>query len=474
MNSRSIRGMILTFAASCAMLLAVPALRAQQDATPSTGQGGDQASAPGGQNAPGPVGGVEAYRFPGSSLGHSFIVPRLSLQEVYDTNAGYSATSSASQGDAITTLTGGVSLQWLKRNSTLSLDYDTAGLIYNTQEQPNGLVQHLGVTEKVTLRRWNLLFGENFSYSPNSIFGLGGLGYLGNTTGLGLGGVTGFNPSQIPTQTIVSPNVSQFSSASAFQAQYFINGSSSVNGSVIVGFLHFFDDELLNTRTISTRIGYDRSFSPRDTISLSYLATLLDYPSGIPGFTSHYIQLGYRRILTGRLQLTVSAGPSISQFTTMTGQTTVPGGSTVVDFALFSSLDYKLRDGALSAQYTHSVGGGSGYFVGSITDQFTGNFSRHLTRVVSGSLSGGYARNESLQQTSGVTGNTQSSFNTWFAGGSISRPIGHYSSISFAYNASRQTSNTTMCANMLACGPIALVQVIGVTFNWSTRPFKLE
>jgi hypothetical protein len=478
-----LRSRLLACAGSCAFLLAVSPAWAQQGSTPSSGQGGDQSSTlsePGGQNAPGPVGGVEAYRFPGASLGQSFFVPRLSLQEVYDTNAGYAPTPGASQADAITTVTGGLSLQWVKRDSTLSLDYATGGLLYNTQKQPNGVVQQLAMTEKVSLRRWNLLFGENFSYLPNSSFGLGGLGYLGGgTSGLpGIGGVTGFNPSQLPTQTIVSPNASELSSASIFQAQYFLNGTSSVNGSVIVGFLHFFGSDLLNSRSVSARFGYDKSFSARDTVSFSYLATILDYPSGISGFTTHYIQAGYRRILTGRLQMSISAGPSISHFSpmtgAMTGQTTVPGGANLVSWSLFSSLNYALRNGALGAQYTHGVAGGSGYLIGAVADQFSGNFSHHFTRVWTGSLTGGYAHNGAFQQTAGTTVNPSSSFDYWFAGGSVSRPIGHYSSLSFSYNASRQTANTTVCANNLACGPIALVQVVGVTFNWSTRPYKLE
>ena len=474
-----VRGPMLALACCCALLLVVPVARAQQDSTPSSGQGGDQSSTPaetGGQNAPGPVGGVEAYRFPGATLGHSFFVPRLSLQEVYDTNAGYAATPGASQADAITSVTGGLSLQWVKRDSTLSLDYATGGLLYNTQKQPNGVVQQLAMTEKVTLRRWNLLFGENFSYLPNSVFGLGGLGYLGGgASGLpGIGGVTGFNPSQLPTQTIVSPNVSELSSASIFQAQYFLNGTSSINGSVVVGFLHFFGSDLLNNRSVIARFGYDKSLTARDTLSFSYLATILDYPSGISGFTSHYIQVGYRRILTGRLQMSVSAGPSITHFSPMTGQTTVPGGANPVSWSLFSSLNYALRNGGLSAQYTHGVAGGSGYLVGATADQFSGNFSRRFTRVWTGSLTGGYAHNGALQQTAGNTVSPSSAFDYWFAGGSVSRPIGHYSSLSFSYNASRQTANTTICANNLACGPIALVQVVGVAFNWSTRPYKLE
>lgn len=474
-----IRGFLLPLAGSCALLLAVTPAWAQQDSTPSSGQGGEQSSAPAEsqpQSPPGPVGGVEAYRFPGPTLGQSFIVPRLSLQEVYDTNAGYSATSGASQGDSISTVTASLSLQWVKRESTLSLDYASGGLLYNTQQEPNSVVQQLGVTEKVNLRRWNLLFGESFSYLPNSAFGLSGLGYLGGgTAGLpGIGGVTGFNPFQLPTQTIVSPNVSQFSSANIFQAQYFLNGTSSVNGSVIVGFLHFFGHDLLNSRDVTARFGYDKLFTPRDTINFSYLAGILDYPSGISGFTTHYIQVGYRRILTGRLQLSVSAGPSITHFTVMTGQTTVPGGANLVDWSLFTSLNYALRNGGLAAQYTHGVAGGSGYLIGSVGDQFTGSFFHNITRVWRGSLTGGFARNGAFQQTaiSGVA--PSAAFDYWYAGGSVSRPIGHYSSFSLSYNASRQTANTTVCVNSLACGPIALVQVVGVNFNFSTRPYKLE
>lgn len=470
-----IRGLMLALAASSAFLSAVPPVSAQQDAAPSPGQGGDQTATPaepGGQNAPGPVGGVEAFRFPGGMLGHSFIVPRLGFQELYDTNAGYAATPGASRADAISSVSGGLTLQWVKRSSTLSLDYSAQGLLYNSQSQSNGVVQQLGVTEKLSLRRWNLVFGENFSYLPNSEFGLGGLGFLGGgTSGLpGVGGVTGFNPFQGPTQTIAAANVSQLSSTSVFQAQYLINATNSVSGSISAGFLHFFGDNLLNSRTISGRFGYDHSFTARDTLNFSYTGTVIDYPSGVPGFTSHYIQVGYRRILTGRLHLSVSAGPSITQFS----QTTVPGSTNQVGWSLSSSLNYALRNGALSAQYSRGVSAGSGFLVGSVADQVSGTLTKHITRVWSANLTGSFARNSAFQQTTTGKANPQGSFDFWTAGGSLSRPIGHFSALAFSYNASRQTTNSTICVNKLACGPVALVQVIGATFNWSTRPHRLE
>jgi len=475
MNSQPIRRILaFAFTAAWALLSLPAALHAQQDATPAPAQGGDQSPAP--QVAPGPVGGVEGYQVPGASLGHSYAVVRFGLQEVYDSNTAYATTTSGSQASSVTTLTGGLSLQWLKRDSTFSLDYTSEGLIYNPQFVSDGTVQQLGVTEKVAARRWNLLFGENFSYLPNSAFGLGGLGYLNGISGFpGTGGVTSFNPSQVPTQTIVAPSVSQFSSTSMFQAQYLINGRSSINGSVVVGFLHFFGDNLLNTRDVNARFGYDLSLTPRDTLNFSYMATILDYPSGgIPGFTSHYAQVGYRRYLTGRLQFFVSAGPVISHFSPMMGQTTVSGGANYVSWSLQSTLDYVLRKGRISGSYTHGVAGGSGYFAGSTSDQFSGNYSQKLGRFWSFSFLGGYAHNGAIQQTLTTGVSPSAAFDYWFAGVNVSRSIGRNASLSFNYNVSEQTTNTTVCANMLACGPIALTQVAGMTLNWSSRPHKLD
>jgi hypothetical protein len=470
-------------AAACCLSLMAPAARAQgESSSAAAGQAADTTGASTPQNAPGPVGGVEGYRLAGPSLGPSFIVPRFSVQEMYNSNAGFASTTGGSQADALTSLNAGFSLQWVKRESTLSLDYSAGGLLYALQTQPNGTLQQLGVTQKLNLRRWNLLFGENFSYLPASQFGLGGLGGLGNPgggntlTGLpGTGGVTNFNPFTTPSQTIGSPNVSQLSSTSVVQAQYLIGAQSSINGSVSAGFLHFFGDNLLNSRDIVARLGYDRSLTARDTFNVSYTASVLTYPSGIQGFYSQYFQVGYRRIVTGRLHLSVSAGPVLTHFSPASGQTTVPGGQNSVDWSLFGSLEYALRNGVLNVNYNHGVTGGSGFFVGAVTDQVSGNFSHRLTRVWTATLTGSFAHNSSFQQTTPMGGAVSTAaFNYWTAGVSASRPIGHYSSVRFFYNAQKQTTNTTTCANALACGPIALVQVAGVSFSWSTRPYKLD
>ena len=478
MPASRIRFLPLMLAVASYLSLAAPSLHGQQEAGAAGAQAPEATPSAAPESAPGPVGGVEGYRLGGPSLGHSFFVPRLGLQEVYDSNPGYASTTGGSQSDTITSIAGGLSLEWMKRDSTLSMDYSAGGLLYNSQSQSNGVVQQLAVVDKLTLRRWNLLLGENLAYTPNSQFGLGGLGFIGGTTTTGLagiGGVTNFNPFTQPTQTIGSTNSSQLSSATVFQAQYFLGARSSLNATGSVGFLHFFEDNLLNSRDVVARIGYDRSLTPRDTLNFSYMASIISYPSGIQGFYSQYIQVGYRRLLTGKLLLSASTGPVITHFTPSNGQTTVPGGQNQVNWSMFAGLDYRLRNGNAGVQYSHGVTGGSGFFVGALTDQVTGGFSHQFTRVWTAGFTGSYARNSSFQQTTPTSTSTSTStFNYWNAGFFVSRPLGRYSTVRFSYNASRQTSNTTSCANNLACGPIALVQVIGLTFNWTTRPYKLD
>ncbi|HMD31723.1 MAG TPA: hypothetical protein VKG84_07420 [Candidatus Acidoferrales bacterium] len=467
---------ILALAVAGSLLFAAPSLHAQQGSGQGAGQPAPadvpqvESGAP--QNAPGPLGGAEAYRIPeggGLGLGHSFVVPRFSLQEVYDTNTGFSSTTGASQGDAITTLQGGLNLQVQKRNSTFSLDYSAAGLIYGLQTQPNSVVQQFAATQKFTMRRWNFFLAENLSYLPNTQFGLSGLGYL---TG---GGTSTLNPSFQTGSTIGSMNAYQLTNTTIAQAQYMLDERSSLTVSGNLGILHYSGDGLLDSRSVTARVAYDRTLTARDTVNVSYAASVQSYSSGAQGFISHYIQPGYRRYVTGRLFVSVSAGPVINHFSPQPGQTTVQGSQNAVSLSVAGALDYAIRNGSIKAQYTRGTTGGSGVLVGSTTDQLSGSFTRRFTRVWTVAINGSYARNSSFQQTQqpGMMSAT-STFDYWNAGMSFSRPLGHYSSVRFSYNAQSQTSNVTSCVNGVQCGPISLVQVVGLSFNWSTRPYKLD
>jgi hypothetical protein len=431
---------------------------------------------------PGPVGGVEEYRLKGLGLGRSFLIPSLSIRELYDTNTTNAATASTRVADTVTSISGSLSLEWLKRNSALDLDYQTGGFLYNTQTQSNGVVQQLSVTDKFYFRRWNILVGENFSYLPDASIGLGGLangigGGLGGGGGLpGVGGgVTNWNPFLLPGQSIQSNNIARLVSSSVVQLQYTLGARSSLDGTLSVGFVHFPDNNLLNSRQISPRIGYNRALTARDTVVLGYTAAIFNFSGGSSGFTSHTIRIGYRRIVTGHLFATVEGGPVISTFGTPVGMTTVPGGTTRISWGFRTKLDYLMRRSSLRVDYGHRLTEGSGLLLGADADTVTVLYVRDLTRVWSGGLTGSFAHNSGLTQTLGTTAqNNATQFNTWNVGVNVSRPIGRYSRFELRYFVLRQTSNTTVCAGSLTCGAVALGQNISVAFNWSTRPINLE
>jgi hypothetical protein len=430
-----------------------------------------------GQPAPGPVGGVEGYRLEGVNLGRSFLLPSFRFQELYDTNTTNAMTTSASHSDSVTALSGSLSLQFFKRRSTLDLDYQAGGFLYNTQTQSNAVTQQLGLIYKIGLRRWNILLGEHFSYLPDASFGLGGLGIAGGGVGLpGVGGgVTNFNPFFIPGQFIQTGNISRLVSSSVAQVLYTVGPRSSLDGTVILGFIDSPSSSLLNSRNITARFGYNRALSGKDTVVIGYSVSFFAFGGGNSGFKSHTFRFGYRRLITGRLLATAEGGPVISTFSAPTGMTTVPGGSPHVSWGLRSGLDYAIQRGSLNFTYGHRLNAGSGLLLGANADTFTLSASRDLSRLWTASLNGGFARSTSLSQTSGMTpSSSQAVFNNWIAGAGLSRPIGRYSHLQLRYSISRQTSNVTMCANNLACGSVALRQVVGVVFNWSTRPIAIQ
>lgn len=461
---------------------------AQAQQTESSSQAGDQQQDTGStpndsqQRPPGPVGGVEDYRLKGLSLGRSFLVPSLSLRELYDTNTTNAATASTRRADTVTSLSGSLSLELLKRNSTLDLDYQAGGFLYNTQTQSNGVVQQLSVTDKFYLHRWSILVGENFSYLPDASIGLGGLangiggglGVGGVLPGVG-GGVTNFNPFLLPGQSIQSNNVSRLVSSSVVQLQYTLGARSSLDGTLSVGFVHFPDNNLLNSRQIAPRIGYNRAITAKDTIVLGYSAAIFNFSGASSGFTSHTVRIGYRRIVTGRLSATVEGGPAISTFGAPAGMTAVPGGATRISWAIRTNLEYLMRRGSLRVDYGHRLTEGSGLLLGADSDRVDFFYLRDLTRIWNGGLSGTFAHNHGLTQTLGTTAmNIATQFNTWNVGVNVSRPIGRHSRLEFRYYVSRQTSNTNVCASGLTCGAVALGQNISVAFNWTTRPINLE
>jgi hypothetical protein len=430
------------------------------------------------QDERGPINGVEQPRLGGLSLGKSLLIPSLSFQETFDTNSQNAGTAATRVRESITTISGGLNLQWMGKNSALKLGYVGSGFLYDTTSQSHQFLQGLNVSESFTLRRWTVLIGDNFSYIPQSLYGLGGYGFdsgsqvtpPGGNFGAGTGG-TSFNPYFLPGQSIQG-NARRISNSTLGQVSYLMGPRSSLNLSTSFSVVHFLDPGFINSRSAILNAGYDFKMNARNSVGFSYGASLFRYAGSGNGFTTHTVYFNYSRRITGRLIAVVGAGPAIFTSTGLAVPPATPAG-TQVSWSVNSSLSYLTPRGSIEASYSRHTSEGSGLLLGAQSNDVELAFNRQLNRIWSGSITGGYNRNDSLNQTLEATSSALR-FSGWRAGLTLARPIGRYLRMQLRYEAGRQTSNATGCTTAVLCGSVSLRQTIGVAISWTYRPIALE
>jgi hypothetical protein len=176
-------------------------------------------------------------------------------------------------------------------------------------------------------------------------------------------------------------------------------------------------------------------------------------------------QLAYGRKITGRLALQLTGGPEITNFRIPEGTSTA---TQHVAGAGSASLTYAFVNGTVSGSYSHGVTAGSGVFLGATTDQLSGFVTRKLTRVWSGSLNLGFAKNRSIE-----TGSQNQTYNTVYAGASVARPLGRNANFNAGYTAYIENTNNTICAGS-NCSSSFMTNQITVGLSWHTRPYVLH
>ena len=176
--------------------------------------------------------------------------------------------------------------------------------------------------------------------------------------------------------------------------------------------------------------------------------------------------VAFGRKITGRLALSLSGGPEITNFRLAQPPATktqyVAGSGS-------ASLTYIVPKGNLAANYYHGVTAGSGIFLGATTDQVSGSATRKLSRVWSGELHAGYARNRNAETAQGVTNTNYDSF---FGGVSAARPLGRNAGLSLGYTAYVQRTDLSGCTG--SCSSTFTTNQISVGLNWHARPFVLR
>jgi hypothetical protein len=170
--------------------------------------------------------------------------------------------------------------------------------------------------------------------------------------------------------------------------------------------------------------------------------------------------LAYGRKITGRLAFQIAAGPQEIH-------SAAPGGVSnfdILSVSVKSALSYERRRSGISFSYVRGLNGGSGVLLGATNTTFSGTAHYRFTRFWMGSVTGGYALNNSLAP----AGAASTQFDDWFIGANLGRSVGLHLQINFNYGATRQ-NNPAICPVVGGCGGTGFQQTFGMTVNWHLR-----
>jgi hypothetical protein len=397
---------------------------------------------------------------------HSYWVPGVSYYNFVQSNGnlggGQDSWSSTSY------LGGNVSLVENWSRSQLMVNYSGGGNFSTDDAIGNGWFQQLGATQTFNWARLQLVLLDEFAYLPQSQFGFGagtGLSIPGVGGSLG-GGLTGIGSGFTPGQTIFSAVGPRYFNTAGVQATYQLSRRSSVTVGGLYSLLRFSDAGNVESDQYVGNVGYNYQITRSNTIGLQYRYSAFHFLNDPQAIGDHMFQVVFGRKITGRLALTLSGGPEITNFrvvqapATETQHVAGSGGAT---------LSYLVPRGSLTASYFHGVTGGSGVFVGATTDQVSGAANRKITRVWTGELHAGYARNRNAETTQGVS---STDFDSFFGGVSAARPLGRNALFSLGYTAYVQRADISGCtAN---CSSTFTTNQISIGVSWHARPFVLR
>lgn len=397
---------------------------------------------------------------------HSYWVPGVSYYNYIQSNGNI--LGGGSDWNSTSYLSGNVSLVENWSRSQLMLNYTGGGNFSTDDAIGNGWFQQLGATQTFNWARLQLVLMDEFAYLPQSQFGFGagsGLSIPGVGGSLG-GGLTGIGSGFTPGQTIFAAVGPRYFNTAGVQATYQLTARSSVTMGGLYSLLRFSDAGNIESDQYVGNVGYNYQITRNNTIGLQYRYSAFHFLNDPQAIGDHMFQFVFGRKITGRLALTLSGGPEITNFrlaqppATKTQYVAGSGGAT---------LSYLVPRGTLSASYFHGVTAGSGVFLGATTDQVTGAATRKLSRVWTGELHAGYARNRNAETAQGVT---NTSYDSFFGGLSAARPLGRNAMVSLGYTAYVQRTDASNCSSN--CSSTFTTNQISVGVSWHARPFVLR
>ena len=350
----------------------------------------------------------------------------------------------------------------------------TGGVLFSNQRNyGTNTFQSLAISQGFLAGNWTFGVADVVSYLPQSpTVGISGVPGTGD---LGLSPVIGVDT---PAQNILTYNSNRVSNTATANVSRRLSARNSLAGDVSYGILHYFDNDLLNTKQISGNVSLNHQIDQRTSAGINANYSVFTYGNYLVGtqeggdasFTTRSLGAQAQHQFTRALAAAVSVGPQWVNSSTKLG---IPSR-----FGLFvnANLTYARRFGTFSASYSRGANGGSGVLPGAFSDTITGSASRAYGHNWAISGNAGYARTSGL----GTSANTNliilpgvgnyGNFDSTFVGGQVTRRISDAFSAFASYTAFDQTyGNVTNIPGSIS----GLIQSFTLGASWYPRSTNL-
>jgi len=415
-----------------------------------------------------PLAGAQAITLGTVTKTYNFLLPSFSVVAQGQISPGASNPSGVPDTSFSGFAAGRVAMNHVSMNSSILLDYLAGGSFPDKAALGSSVIQSLDFAYSTQRKRWTTTLGESFTYTSAAPFGYGGLGgldSLGIGLGNGLGYSTGFLPNFIPDQSLFLDGAPRISNAVIGQEDYALSHRSSLTFSTSYGLLKFINAGFEDGGGVSFQAGYNYELSRKNTISLAYQFSRFSFFSAPTKILDHSALVFYGRRVTGRMSFQVSAGPQIATYHDAVNNT-----GTSVSWAMYSVLNYQFGRTRLAGSYSRSQTGGSGLFLGAETDTVSGSATQKFNRNWDGSVNVGYARTQSLKQT--TPAENLSTPAAWFTTGQLTRHFLRFGSLFFSYAFSHQSSLAGLCT-LPSCNGSTNSHAISIGYTWGLHPLLL-
>jgi len=426
----------------------------------------------------------------------SYLQPGVTVSESADSNP----TSGVGVGNSFSSVTRALGSLTLKRvwsHYDLGLEYAGGAGYYSINGEGWKLLQQMDLDQRITWKRGQLSLRDSFSYLPEGNFG----NAYGSQASMNLASLTNTPFSALLGGSVLgtfglTPRIMNIGVADVSQ---YLSPKSAVTGLAGYAFTHFYGDDIttggpfIGVSQLSFQGGYNRLLTPHTQVAVMYDYQGFDFSVVGSAFHTHVVQGLIGRRISGRMDLLLGAGPQFTYSHESTLFGSVP--QTKVGVAAIGRLRYRFPKTQLALTYERAQTSGSGLFAGAQSDIVRFSADRPLTRVWSGFMDLGYARNERLQPLSaqqlstcfagppGQPNNTglppcpgvsAETYSYGFAGVGVHRSFGHSFHGFMSYQFNELIFDHSYCGGLPECDRISNRHVLTFGLDWIPRPIRID